>query len=449
MYIYMYVCMYAGVCISCTIKQLYIACRNHMRDIMTFMCRRKLKVVVYFVVATFLFVDITQKFSPSYQVQECVPKASLSLATGVVKPAVNPAGESQSLDHVIYPEVTVVPRIVYYLWCDNKTFEFKHYLSVLSVVRFVRPERIVFEYGARPPIDRYMYNTWLVELMDTLSYLELQEMTSRRHADVCRDERSRRAYIVTKIRRDGGIFVGKNTIFTRELRGLTETSTTKLLSSYEGYFMSKSQNLDAEKDSWPSLCLRASDYESRKPNASDITTHVCEYRTIYPRDIMSGGDAFASLARSLFYGDSAAPTPHSDSQRLIPNIAHMLWIGGTRIDFLFYLSALSLLYVVNVERLFIHGDLPPSGHYWRRLEGQARITYVPCAKPNVAFGHISGSKHHMSDIFRAQVGRILRISHCPPLMPTMFLDLSSLLFFFCDNNPTLRFHKMRFYVEFS
>lgn len=421
----------------------------------TMLCRRKWKVVVYFLVVTFLAVGIIQRLALKDRGHDCGLKVPLSPAPGVDKPDLSHSLESQSYTHVIYPEVTLVPKVVYYLWCDNHTFEFKHYLSVLSVLRFVRPDKIVIEYETWPPVDRYMYQTWLSELTDSVSYLVMEQLPDRRHADVCRDERSKRAHIVSKITTHGGIYVGKDTIFTRELQGLNERFTTKLLSSYEGFIMSKG-NVVIEKGAWPkkkdSVCLLASKLSSPKQNASDVTTHVCQYSAIYPRDIMSGDDAFSSLARLLFYGHDAVPKPRTDVRRLIPNIAHMLWIGGTEIDFLFYLSALSLLHVVNVERLFVHGDLPPSGSYWRRLAGHERVTYVPCAKPNSAFGHRSGSKHHMSDIFRAQVGTCLDHFYLHHICNsrTFQVFISNFAEFHLSRSPTIsEKRKMRLLLSYS
>ena len=366
-------------------------------------CKRKWKAFVCLLVACCLVIGLIQMIDRG---QYCENKTMQSLAMGLDKYNANGEfDESPSLSGVIYPEVTTVPKVVYYLWCDNATFEFRHHLSVLSVIRFLRPDKIIIEYGPTPLVDRYEYNTWLAELKGDVSYLLMDQMQDRKHARVCRDEKTMRAHILSVIGTEGGIYVGKRTIFAREMRrALNENLTNQLQSSSEGFIASKG-DVVIEGGAWPSKqdnCLKSSEFSSRKYNASDETTHVCAYSAIYPRDIMHGDDAFSSLARLLFYGDRAVPEPRTGVE-LIPNIAHMLWIGGQTIDFLFYLSALSLLHVVNVERLFVHGNGPPSGPYWQRLADHTRVTYVPCAKPNVAFGHRTGSKHHMSDIFRAPV----------------------------------------------
>ena len=68
------------------------------------------------------------------------------------------------------------------------------------------------------------------------------------------------------------------------------------------------------------------------------------------------------------------PRPCTDE--LVPNIGHMVWLGGGRMDYVFYLSVLSVLYVAKVDRLYIHGDQPPAGDLWQKVrqftEGNTR-----------------------------------------------------------------------------
>ena len=42
-------------------------------------------------------------------------------------------------------------------------------------------------------------------------------------------------------------------------------------------------------------------------------------------------------------------------------------------DFLFYLSLLSKLFVLKVDVVYIHGDMPPKGEYWEKLKQNKRI----------------------------------------------------------------------------
>ena len=55
------------------------------------------------------------------------------------------------------------------------------------------------------------------------------------------------------------------------------------------------------------------------------------------------------VARKLYYGTEAVLKPQPSYDELVPNIGHMIWIGGGRMDFLFYLSILSKLFVLKVR----------------------------------------------------------------------------------------------------
>ena len=202
-----------------------------VRDKMKLPCKRKWKTFVCLLVACCLVVCFIQIIGRG---RNCEYKTTPSLALVFDKYNADGSNESPLLSGVIYPEVTLVPKVVYYLWCGNATFQFRHHLSVLSVIRFIRPDKIVIEYGQTPSVERFQYNTWLAELKGDVSYLLMEQMSERNHAHVCRDEKSMRAHILSRMATEGGIYVGKKTIFTRELRAVNENFTTKLLSSSEG-----------------------------------------------------------------------------------------------------------------------------------------------------------------------------------------------------------------------
>jgi len=70
---------------------------------------------------------------------------------------------------------------------------------------------------------------------------------------------------------------------------------------------------------------------------------------------------------------------------LVPNIAHMIWIGGGPMDYLFYLSVLSLLYVAKVDTVYIHGDLEPPGENWKSImsmeKTRDRVKFITRTQP--------------------------------------------------------------------
>ena len=72
-------------------------------------------------------------------------------------------------------------------------------------------------------------------------------------------------------------------------------------------------------------------------------------------------------------------------------------------DFLFYLSCMSLLYIVKVDSIYIHGDQPPAGKYWKELGDELRIKFVKRTWPNLVYRNQINVWNHMSDVLRAEV----------------------------------------------
>jgi len=59
-----------------------------------------------------------------------------------------------------------IVHTVHYVWCGNKTFTFKNYLSILSVWKLLRPDIIEFHMTGAPIYDKY--NDWFEEIKRTI-----------------------------------------------------------------------------------------------------------------------------------------------------------------------------------------------------------------------------------------------------------------------------------------
>jgi len=92
------------------------------------------------------------------------------------------------------------------------------------------------------------------------------------------------------------------------------------------------------------------------------------FERFYPMDIWEREDAFGRLTRRLFYGTEAIRRPAPSSGDLVPNIGHMIWVGGGQMSYVFYLSVLSLLYVAGLDVVYIHGNMPPTGPLWEEIK---------------------------------------------------------------------------------
>jgi len=75
------------------------------------------------------------------------------------------AVDSSTPSYFVYDELphahllneSFAPNVVYYVWCGRRWFEFQHYLSVMSVIRLLRPDNIVFCYDNEPVRSRFDY----------------------------------------------------------------------------------------------------------------------------------------------------------------------------------------------------------------------------------------------------------------------------------------------------
>jgi len=122
-------------------------------------------------------------------------------------------------------------------------------------------------------------------------------------------------------------------------------------------------------------CLTVADYVRANRKSSCVV--VDPHTPLHPRDIWELDDSFGRLARTVFYGAPAIrrPEPRYDDQ-LVPNIAHLVWLGGGPMDFLFYLCVASLIYVARVEAVYIHGDGPPTGPYWQLIKDHPKLHLI-------------------------------------------------------------------------
>jgi len=71
-------------------------------------------------------------------------------------------------------ENTSVMNTVHYVWCGNKTFEFTHYVSVLSVWKTLQPDIIEFHVQFPPISDKY--NQWFEEIVRTIPGLVVKSL---------------------------------------------------------------------------------------------------------------------------------------------------------------------------------------------------------------------------------------------------------------------------------
>ena len=217
-------------------------------------------------------------------------------------------------------------------------------------------------------------------------------------------------FITTTLTKIGGFYFSEHTIianFPQNLRNLRFIDGYDVL-NYTGFYMSARGlpgQLTVEK------IMKEKKYETKFTKCIDKSTYTEANRIslcvnipdlIFPKDIWELKNEFGKLARRVFYDTEEIARPKQNFSELIPNIGHMVWIGKGSMDYLFYLSALSLLYIVKVDTLYIHGNGPPKGRYWDAIKNDSRVQTI-YRDPGTIYGNRVKDVSHISDVWRADI----------------------------------------------
>jgi len=240
---------------------------------------------------------------------------------------------------------------------------------------------------------------WLDELKHEYPWLYLQEITGSL-ADYCSPnaDSGQRVRILSELLGiEGGIYVGSSTWILNFPSYFRSVDLDLGLDSdaMEGYMILRTgvvlanttvEGLLREKGTRQrrrSSCGRIHHIYHRpdlvNQTGSCLVVSGDGFDRFYPMDIWEREDAFGRLTRRIFYGTEKIRRPVPSSGDLVPNIGHMIWVGGGRMSYVFYLSVISLLYVAGVDVVYIHGNMPPTGPLWDE------ILTLPQTKDRVKF----------------------------------------------------------------
>ena len=296
------------------------------------------------------------------------------------------------------------------------------YLSIVSIIRAVQPDKVYFHYEHYPPIDSNRYSLWLDDLKHDYQYFEVKEMESYRAEMLCRsDHDSKIREIGQLVGHVGGIYISEGAWilnFPAELR--KQDIIMALDSDLEGYLMVRGGIVNGENTLLN--VMKENKYNISHKSCSSMH-HIYQgvksdcmivrggkFETIYPMDyVYIENDPFAKIVRRLFYGSEVVHKPKPNYDTLVPNIGHMIWIGGGQMDYVFFLSLLSMLYVVKVDVVYIHGDKPPTGPNWKRVceleHIRSRVKLVSRDPPSKVYQGVIEPWYRalMSDIIRVDL----------------------------------------------
>ena len=314
--------------------------------------------------------------------------------------------DAADVDELLVSEF--VPNTVFYVFCLDMQLFFHQYMSILSVIRHLRPDAIVFFYDYVPNNYRPFYNTFYDELKEYPSFRTIKVNTTV----ACENyHKPRLEFIYSLLEKWGGWYIHETTMitwYTASLRsntiidGLNRETHTGFLMAQRGLRLRK-EGLDAVKKKYYHMNMNCTDNHTytHAPQDNKPFCLILE-GPFFPVTFMTMDNDFGKLSRLIFYQSEEIPVPKPDYSELIPNIAHMVWIGDGYMDFLFYLSILSLIYVAKVDRVYIHGDAPPVGMYWDKIKNNPKLRYVYRKPPQTIFGQQVTDRLHVTDIWRVE-----------------------------------------------
>ena len=309
---------------------------------------------------------------------------------------------------------------LHYIWCNTGQFQFRHFLAISSAFRRFRPQIVHFHTSHLPPSAPYILE-WYEDIKRIIPFLELHVIPEAScvqnqmpHFDYLKmivEQTNSRHVIVQED-------VVVNSHFRQHLRANDVTvfavsaATAAYLSSDFGennvYYcrclsvaFSSLMDLCAQNISSTSVCHRDLVNE-------DVCIHFAS--NIFVREIPRSNVSLASFIRYNYYGSSQIILPKLYTHDVIPKVGHYVYLGSEQItekelSFEFYMSILSLLGIVKLDCVYIHGTVKFSGKFWDDLMRRnlcVRWHYWPFP------GHVwqqklSGKIEHMADMIRAQI----------------------------------------------
>ncbi|XP_059142438.1 uncharacterized protein LOC131930094 [Physella acuta] len=312
-----------------------------------------------------------------------------------------------------------IPSTLHYFWCGKKVFKFEDYLGLLSAVRIIKPQKIIFHHETPPYAETFWYHTWFQEMKQSLPNFILRHTTE---VLKCGTEDVLR-FVLKKLSSEGGIYIGERTIVTGIPK---ELSTGNFYSSFRenGVVHDVTQGVIYSKEGFPENTIEEKIQSFSKTNSKCLTieelnshaeslgsksfdnTCVVVWSSVFPKDSWNSTTKFAELARWLFYGQRArfeTKLAEKDSD-MIPLLSHIVWIqhGNDEFNFLHFLSVISALHVAGFQRVYVHGDARPHGQWWDKLSGE-NVTYVKIESPEVIFQQRVGGAQHQSDVLRLNI----------------------------------------------
>lgn len=316
----------------------------------------------------------------------------------------------KAVDKAVELLAAPVAPIAHFIWCNKNYFQFQNYLSVLSSLKFLKPTTIYFHYTELPEMDSDGYYQFFSDLRRDLPNLVMEPVSS---SMACSDTvNTRFNFVLDLLNKDGGIFIGENTVLAESLSGFRKRSFSIAASGNSLDVVMMEKGFLDSKTSRPGIAeLLREEEDSRFSCATHASYRIssnipCAFVTqqLFPVDIWELGTDFGKLARWLSHGKMEILKPQPANHTVVPNIVHYVWLGDNTLKYFSYLSLLSALYVLNADMIYIHGDVEPRGPHWAKIKGHKRVTFINRDFPGAIFAEpIVKFASHASDYWRGDL----------------------------------------------
>ncbi|XP_046353543.2 uncharacterized protein LOC124133254 [Haliotis rufescens] len=297
-----------------------------------------------------------------------------------------------------------VPPTVHYFWCQTGSFQFQHYLSVLSAYKLLQPSEIIFHYNSLPERDDLGYYQYFEDLLRDLPNLFPEPLSDSR---ACH-ENSHKAleYISDMLNKQGGVVLGVNVVLSENILQFMNKPISlnhvEINFASTGVLMMSPNVLTANTKT--SILTSPTNIQCSPNSTFRNQHHPCAVllRELFPVQIFHLHNDFGELARFVGYGqkESLVASPQKD---LIPNIVHYVWLGDNYFTFFNQLCLLSALHIQKAEKIYIHGNKEPRGIYWEEVKNLPQVQFIFRDFPHFVFGNELNNPSHASDILRVDV----------------------------------------------
>ena len=271
------------------------------------------------------------------------------------------------------------------VWCHNNTFQFKHALSILSVIHTAKPDLFQIYYNIFPKSDEY--NQWIQYVVISYPFFKLYQCSKCCSVSEVNINWVEKEIITQKI---NAIYIPVTIIvsmYGSDITGSFNLFFQPLTVAYKDCFrVTKIQ----ENDDHQSLCF-----------------NMEKVGRLIPTDIWKCTTDLCASVHYYMYRNKEPVKYTRHAVPVIPKIAHYVYYNKDTIDFSFYMSVLSLLYIGNFSYIYVHCDQNLTGKNWNRLmEHQAakeKVRVILRYNTHMVYGQKLNVIEHCADTGKIDV----------------------------------------------